>query len=55
VAACRKYAGVRVQTNRLPEQMSKADVKHARAAVGIRKPTVPIQTRLLRQDGLELR
>jgi hypothetical protein len=54
-AARRKHAGVRAQTNRLPEQISKADGKHAKAAVGIRKPAVPIQTRLLRQDGLELR
>jgi hypothetical protein len=35
--------------------MSQADGKHARAAAGIQKPAVPIQTRLLRQDGLELR
>jgi hypothetical protein len=35
--------------------MSKADGKHARAAAHIQKPAVPIKTRLLRQDGFELR
>jgi hypothetical protein len=50
-----KHAGVRVQTDRPREQMSEADGKHARAAAGIQKPAVPIQTRLLRQDGLEFR
>jgi hypothetical protein len=35
--------------------MSEADGKHARAAADIQKPTAPIQTRLPRQDGLELR
>jgi hypothetical protein len=54
-AALRKHAGVRVQADRLPKQMSEADGEHARAAAGIQKPTVPIQTRLLRQDGLKLR
>jgi hypothetical protein len=53
--ALRKHAGVRVQTGRLREQMSEADGKHARAAAGIQKPAVPIETRLLRQDGLEFR
>jgi hypothetical protein len=54
-AALRKHAGVRIQTDRLPEQMSQADGQHARAAAGIQKPAVPIQARLLRQDSLELR
>jgi hypothetical protein len=54
-AALRKHAGVRVQTDRLREQMSEADGQHARAAAGIQKPAVPIETRLPRQDGLELR
>ena len=54
-AALRKHVGVRVQTDRLLEQMSKADGKNARAAAGIQKPAVPIETRLLRQDGFELR
>jgi hypothetical protein len=40
-AARRKHAGVKVQTNRLPEQISKADGKHAKAAVGIRKRPFP--------------
>ena len=53
--AFRKHAGVRVQTDRLPEQMSEADGKHARAAADIQKSAVPIETRLLRQDGLEFR
>jgi len=53
--ALREHAGVRVQTHRPREQMSEADGKHARAAADIQKPPVPVQTRLLRQDGLELR
>jgi hypothetical protein len=53
--AFRKHAGVRVQTDRLPEQRSEADGKHARAAADIQKPAVPIQARLLCQDGLEVR
>jgi hypothetical protein len=53
-AALGKHAGIRVQTDRLREQMSEADDKHARAAAGIQKPAVPIETRLLRQHGLEL-
>jgi hypothetical protein len=35
--------------------MSEADGKHARTAAGIQKLAVPIETRLMRQDGLELR
>jgi hypothetical protein len=35
--------------------MSETDRKHARAAADIQKPAVPIQTRLLRQDGFDLR
>ena len=54
-ATLRKHASVRVQADRLIEQMSEADGKHARTAAGIQKPAVPIQTRLVRQDGLELR
>jgi hypothetical protein len=53
--ALRKHAGVRVQADRAGEQMSEADGKHARAAAGIQKLAVPIETRLLRQHGLELR
>jgi hypothetical protein len=34
--------------------MRQADGQHARAAAGIQKPAVPIQARLLGQDGLEL-
>jgi hypothetical protein len=34
--------------------MSETDGEHARAAAGIQKPAGPIQTRLVRQDGLEL-
>jgi hypothetical protein len=35
--------------------MSETDRMHARAAADIQKPAVPIQTRLLRQDGFDLR
>jgi hypothetical protein len=35
--------------------MSEADGEHARAAADVEKAAVPIQTRLLRQDGLQLR
>jgi hypothetical protein len=35
--------------------MSEADGKHARATADIQKPAVPIEARLLRQDGLEFR
>src|SRR5262249_7788157 len=45
----------RIQTDRLLEQMSQADGKHAGAAADIQEPAVPIQTRLLRQDGFEFR
>jgi len=50
--ALRKHAGVRVQAHRLREQVSEADGKHARAAAGVQKPAVPVQTHLLRQEGL---
>jgi hypothetical protein len=53
-AALHKLPGVRVQADRLLEQMSEADGQHARAAAGIQKPAVPIQARLLGQDNLEL-
>jgi hypothetical protein len=53
-AALREHADVRVQTDRLPEQMSEADDKQARAAADIQKPAVSTQTRLLRQDSLQL-
>ena len=53
--ALRKHAGVRVQTHRLREQMSEADGKHARAAADIQKPALPVESRLVRQEGLELR
>ncbi len=43
------------QPARVRESVSQADGQHARAAAGIQKPAVPIQARLLRQDGLELR
>jgi hypothetical protein len=44
-----------VHADRLLEQMSETDGKHARAAAYVQKPAVPIQTRLPRQDGLELK
>jgi hypothetical protein len=34
-AALRKHVGVRVQTHRLIEQMSEADVKHAKVAADL--------------------
>ena len=52
--ALREHVGIRVQADRLREQMSEADSKHAGAAAGIQKPAVPVQARLLGQDGLEL-
>ena len=55
MSTTRGSAGVRVQTDRLREQMSEADGKHARAAADIQKPAVPFETRRLRQDGIELR
>jgi hypothetical protein len=55
MTALREHPGVRVQTHRLLEQMGETYGKHARAAAGIQKPTVPIETRLLRQDSFELR
>jgi hypothetical protein len=51
--ALRKHAGVRVQTHRLREQVSEADSQHARAASDIQEPAVPVETRLMHQDGLE--
>jgi hypothetical protein len=54
-AALREHVGIRVQTDHLLEQASKADGEHAWAAAGIRKPAVPVQTHLLRQDDLQLR
>ncbi len=54
-AALRKHAGIRVQTDRLLEQVSKADGERAWAAADIQEPAVSVQTCLLRQDGLELR
>jgi hypothetical protein len=41
--------------DRLLEQMSQTNGQHARATADIQKPALPIQTSLLRQDGLELR
>ena len=54
-AALRKHAGIWVQTGRLLEQVSKADSEHAWAAADVQEPAAPVQTRLLRQDGLKLR
>ena len=51
----RQHPRVRAQTDRLHEQMSQADGEHARAASDIQKPAIPTQTRLLRQEHLQLR
>ena len=48
-----QHAGVRVQADHRPEQVSQADGEHARAAAGVQQAAAPIQTQLPGQDGFQ--
>jgi hypothetical protein len=50
-----EHVGIRIQSDCLLEQVSKADGENAGAAANIQEPAGAVQIRLLRQDGFKFR